>query len=80
MEPIHYDSFEVIRFINNFGDEVEVEIINFGNGYRASANICMDEHPYIDSTGIGKDIRNKSKALKRALNELYHQVYPKKYS
>ncbi|RHW41943.1 hypothetical protein D1B31_04645 [Neobacillus notoginsengisoli] len=73
MEPIHYDSFEVIRFINNFGDEVEVEIINFGAGYKATANICADEPPFTDLTAVGYDLRNKSKAAKKALNNLYRK-------
>ncbi|CEG27127.1 hypothetical protein [Bacillus sp. B-jedd] len=78
MEPIHYDSFEVVRFINNLGYEVEVEIINFGSGYHATANICTDEPPYTDITGIGKDFNNKSKSCKKALNQLYDQLYANK--
>jgi hypothetical protein len=75
MKTIHYISMEVTQFFNEYGDEIEMDIIRYPNEYQVTVNICDEAPPYRDFTATATDIRSKRKAAKRALLELYQQAY-----
>jgi hypothetical protein len=70
-----YRNSRVVRIKNEYGDEVEVELLQFPSYYKVTATICQDTSPYKDCIGIGVDDENESSALRKALRELYLEAY-----
>lgn len=70
-----YTSWDVMQFINEYGDEIEMDIIRYQNEYQVTVNICDDKPPFRDYTVTATDLHSKKKAAKKALLELYHQAY-----
>jgi hypothetical protein len=70
-----YRKSRVVRIKNEYGDEVEVELLQFPSYYKVTATICQDYSPYKDCIGIGVDDDNESSALRKALRELYLDAY-----
>lgn len=66
-----YQSREVTQLVNEFGDEIELEMIQYGGHYYVIATICPDYLPFKDYIGRGKDPLSKRNAAKIALKELY---------
>ena len=71
-----YQSREVTQLVNEFGDEIELEMIQYNNHYYVIATICPDQFPFKDYIGRGKDPLSKRTAVKSALKELYMKAYP----
>ncbi len=70
-----YVSREIRQLFNEFGDEIELEIIRYNDHYNITATICQDEPPFKDYIGIGKDGNNRRKAIQKALKELHLHTY-----
>ncbi|NHM30675.1 hypothetical protein [Neobacillus terrae] len=68
--------WEASQIVNEYGDEIEIEIIQFRNQYHVTVNICQERPPFKDFTAIGIDLHSKRKAAKKALIKLYNQAYP----
>lgn len=73
---IHYLSREVTQTINEVGEVIEWEIIQYDDHYSVTATICQEQPPFKDYLGSGRGRYNKSKAMKQALEDLYVQAYP----
>ncbi|WP_394239514.1 hypothetical protein [Niallia oryzisoli] len=71
----NYISREVRQIINEVGDELEFEIIRYKNRYSVTVTISQDYPPFLDCIGFGEDSRRKKNAVRKALKELYLQVY-----
>ncbi|WP_338452563.1 hypothetical protein R4Z09_12190 [Niallia oryzisoli] len=71
----NYISREVKQVINDFGDEIEFEIIRYKNRYSLTVNICQNKPPFLDCIGFGEDPRRRKSAIRKALKELYLQAY-----
>ena len=71
-----YQSREVTQLVNEFGDEIELEMFQYDNHFYVIATICPDHLPFKDYIGRGKDRLNKRTAVKMALKELYMKAYP----
>ena len=76
MYTIEYIDRSVSQLINEYNDEIEMEIIKYNNHYKVVVTICQEALPYNDFIGIGMDRRSKRRAAKKALMELYRQAYP----
>lgn len=68
--------WEAFQFVNEYGDEIEMEIIHFRDQYKVIVNICQDEPPFKDYSAIGIDTHSKRLAAKKALIKLYKRAYP----
>jgi hypothetical protein len=66
----------VSRIINEYNDEIEMEIIMYQDHYKVVVTICQEEPPYNDLIGVGTDKRSVRRAARKALNGLYLQAYP----
>jgi hypothetical protein len=75
MNTTEYIERRVSRLINEYDDEIEMEIIKYHDQYKVVVTICQQEQPYKDFIGIGTDCRSKRKAAKIALLELYREAY-----
>jgi hypothetical protein len=73
---IDYLSREVKQRFNDVGDEIELEIIHYSDHYSATASICQEEPPFKDCIGFGKDRFTKTRAIRKALDDLYMHTYP----
>ncbi len=72
---LDYISRDIEQFISEYGDEIELEIVQFYDHYRAFATICQDESPFKDYSAEGFDYRSSVEASRKALEELYRQAY-----
>lgn len=75
MQTIDFIDRRVSQFINEYNDEIELEIIKYPNHYKVVVTICQDEPPFKDFIGIGIDRRSVRRATRKALRELYSQAY-----
>lgn len=75
MKLIDIEITHVFQYTNKFEDEVEVEIIKFPNRIFATANICKENPPFTDITGVGTDLWNKRMAVKKAIQDLHQKAY-----
>lgn len=75
MNSLEYVERSVSRIINEYNDEIEMEIIKFKDHYKVVVTICQEEPPYKDFIGTGKDKWSKRRAAKKALLELYKASY-----
>ncbi|RHW32808.1 hypothetical protein D1B31_20895 [Neobacillus notoginsengisoli] len=74
----YYLSREVTTFINEQGDEVELEIFHYPSHYEAIATICQDAPPYKDHIAFGTDPRSRKTAIQLAINNLNFLSYKEK--
>ncbi|GAM12152.1 hypothetical protein [Mesobacillus selenatarsenatis] len=75
MNPLEYIDRSVSRLINEYNDEIEMEIIKYQDHYKVVVTICQEEPPYKDFSGIGTDIRSARRAARKALKGLYLEAY-----
>lgn len=76
MKTIDNIPWEVTQFTNKYGDEIEMDIIQYPTEYQVTVNICDEKPPYRDITTTGTHPKSKRKAAKKAMIELYKQAYP----
>ncbi|WHX40377.1 hypothetical protein QNH36_22495 [Mesobacillus sp. AQ2] len=75
-----YLSWDVIQFINEYGDEIEMDIIHYPHEYQITVNICDEQRPYRDITATATHPRSKKQAAKKAMIQLYKQAYPELFN
>lgn len=80
MKEDYYLSWDVTQFKNEYGDEIEMDIIQYPNEYLVTVNICDEQPPYRDITATGTHPRSKKHAAKKAMILLYKQAYPELFS
>lgn len=68
-------SRKVSQMVNEHGDEIELETIQFQDHCRAFATICQNELPFKDYFAEGFDYHSEKEAARKALEELYRQAY-----
>jgi hypothetical protein len=76
MKTIDPISWEVTQFTNEYGDEIEMDIIQYPTEFQVTLNICDEKPPYRDITTTGTHPKSKRKAAKKAMMDLYKQAYP----
>lgn len=76
MQAVDFIERKVSRFINEYNDEIEMEIIKYPDYYKVVVTICQEEPPFKDFIGIGLDRRSARKAARKAMLELYKTAYP----
>ena len=76
MNMTNYIDRSVSRLVNEYNDEIEMEIIKYDDHYKVVVTICQEVAPFKDIIGIGTDRRSKRRAAKKALMELYLEAYP----
>jgi hypothetical protein len=74
-----YLSMEVKRIVNDVGDEIELQVIEYPDHYYVAATICQDAPPFKDYIGVGRDFQCVREAARKALKELYLQAYSNRY-
>lgn len=67
MQTIDFIDRKVSQFINEYNDDIEIEIIKYQDHYKVFVTICQEAPPYKDFIGIGTDKRNARRAAKKAL-------------
>ncbi|QVY61284.1 hypothetical protein [Cytobacillus gottheilii] len=70
-----YQFSQVARINNEYGDEVEIELMKHPDYYRVVATICEDSTPFKDYIGIGLDNYNQALALRQAIHKLHWAAY-----
>ncbi|CAM3923867.1 hypothetical protein [Mesobacillus zeae] len=75
MDNRGYISREVMQWINEHGDEIEAEILQYPMHYEVIATICQDHPPYKDIIAFGSDPDSKEAALFKAVRDLVLQTY-----
>ncbi|NKE03990.1 hypothetical protein [Mesobacillus selenatarsenatis] len=75
MQTIDIIDRRVSRFMNDYNDEIEMEIIKYPDYYKVVVMICQEEPPFKDFIGIGTDKRSGRRAARKALNDLYLEAY-----
>jgi hypothetical protein len=75
MQTIDIIDRKVSQFINEYNDEIEMEIIKYPDHYKVVVTICQEEPPFKDFIGIGMDRRSARKAARKALEGLYLEAY-----
>ncbi|AGK55912.1 hypothetical protein [Bacillus sp. 1NLA3E] len=70
-------SREVTQLVNDIGDEIELEILQYIDHYSVTATICPDKPPFYDYIASGIDFHSKRNAMKIALKKLYLKAYYK---
>ncbi|MBT2679269.1 hypothetical protein J7E38_09660 [Bacillus sp. ISL-35] len=75
MYSIEYVERRVNRFTNEYNDEIEMEIIKYTNHFKVVVTICQEEPPYLDAIGVGTDRWSARRAARKALKDLYFNVY-----
>ncbi|WP_102261164.1 hypothetical protein [Mesobacillus jeotgali] len=80
MKVANYLSWDVTQFENEFGDEIEMDIIQYTNEYQITVNICDQQPPYRDITATATHPRSKKQAAKKAMTLLYKQAYPELFN
>ncbi len=68
-------SREVTQLVNDIGDEIELEILEYIDHYSVTATICPDNPPFKDYIASAIDFRSKRNAMKEALKKLYVKAY-----
>lgn len=68
-------SREVKLIVNDVGDEIELEVIQYSDQFKVVATICQDAPPFKDYIGVGNDKHSVTNAARKALKELYAQAY-----
>lgn len=76
MYTTEYIDRRVSRLINEYNDEIEMEIIKYHDHYKVVVTICQEEPPFKDYIGIGTDRWSRRRAARRSLLKLYHEAYP----
>jgi hypothetical protein len=76
MYTTEYIDRRVSRLLNEYNDEIEMEIIKYQDHYKVVVTICKDEPPYKDFIGIGTDRWSERRAARKALMKLYQEAYP----
>ncbi|UYZ24007.1 hypothetical protein [Mesobacillus jeotgali] len=76
MQTVDIIDRKVSQFINEYNDEIEMEIIKYQDHYKVVVTICQEAPPYKDFIGIGSDKRIARRAARRALMKLYSVAYP----
>lgn len=80
MNSLEYIDRSVSRLINDYNDEIEMEIIKYQNQYKVVVTICPEEPPYKDFIGIGTDRWSARRAARKALKGLYLEAYSEENS
>ncbi|WP_226674932.1 hypothetical protein [Mesobacillus jeotgali] len=75
MQTIDYIDRRVSQFINEYNDEIEMEIIKYPDHYKVVVSICQEEPPFKDFIEIGMDRRSARRAARKALKGLYLIAY-----
>lgn len=75
MNSLEYIDRRVSRLINEYNDEIEMEIIKYQDHYKVVVTICQEELPYRDFIGIGTNPRSARRAARKALKSLYLEAY-----
>jgi hypothetical protein len=75
MYTLNFIDRRVSRFINEYNDEIEMEIIKYQDHYKVVLTICQEEPPYKDFIGVGTDKRSARRAARKALKGLYLKAY-----
>jgi hypothetical protein len=75
MYSIEYIDRSVSQLINEYNDEIEIEIIKYNDHYKVVVTICQEEQPYKDFIGVGTEERSARRAARKALKDLYLKVY-----
>jgi shikimate kinase len=75
MNSLEYIDRSVSRLINEYNDEIEMEIIKYQDHYKVVVTICQEERPYKDFIASGTDKRSARRAARRALKGLYLEAY-----
>lgn len=75
MNSLEYIDRSVSRLINEYNDEIEIEISKYQDHYKVVVTICQEEPPYKDFIGIGTDKRSARRAARKALKDLYLNAY-----
>jgi hypothetical protein len=75
MQTLDFIDRKVSRFINEYNDEIEMEIIKYQEHYKVVMTICQEEPPFKDFIGIGMDRRSGRRAARKALKGLYLEAY-----
>jgi hypothetical protein len=75
MHTLEFIDRKVSRFINEYNDEIEMEIIKYQDHYKVVVTICQDKPPFKDYLGIGIDSRSGRRAARMALKGLYLEAY-----
>lgn len=75
MQTIDLIDRRVSRFMNEYNDEIEMEIIKYPDHYKVVVTICQEEPPFKDFIGIGTDKRSGRRAARKALKGLYLEAY-----
>ncbi|WP_286180529.1 hypothetical protein [Bacillus sp. ISL-37] len=75
MNSVEYIKRSVSRLINEYNDEIEMEIIQYPDHYKVVVTICQERPPYKDIIGIGTDRRSARRAARNALKGLYLEAY-----
>lgn len=78
MNSLEYIDRSVSRLINEYNDEIEMEIIKYQDHYKVVVTICQEEPPYKDFIGVGTDRRSARRAARKALKGLYLEAYSEK--
>jgi hypothetical protein len=68
-------SQRVTQLVNEHGDEIELETIQYKDHYHAVATICQDKAPFKDFFAEAVDYHSEKEAARKALKELYRQAY-----
>ncbi|WP_226087639.1 hypothetical protein [Mesobacillus sp. S13] len=77
MNSLEYIDRSVSLLINEYNDEIEMEIIKYQDHYKVVVTICQEDPPYKDFIGIGTDKMSARGAARKALRELYSIAYQK---
>ena len=80
MKAAKYLSWDVIQIINEYGDEIEMDIIQYTNEYQITVNITDEQPPFRDFTATATHPRSKKNAAKKAMILLYKQAYPELFN
>jgi hypothetical protein len=80
MYSLEYIGRSVSRLINEYTDEIEMEIIKYYDHYKVVVTICQEEPPYKDVIGVGTDRWSAKRAARKALKDLYLKAYSEEKS
>jgi hypothetical protein len=75
MNSLKYIDRSVSRLINEYNDEIEMEIIKYQDHYKVVVTICQEKPPYKDFIGVGTDKMSAKRAARKALKDLYLLAY-----
>lgn len=78
MNSLKYIDRSVSRLINEYKDEIEMEIIKYQDHYKVVVTICQERPPYNDAIGVATDRWSARRAARKALKGLYLEAYSEK--